>query len=506
VKFAVNIFSSSGEKKTLYTKGINSEKEAELTLNYYIDYDKTEVKVSLLASENYLQEYESKLKERALAKDYNDVDISAIRQNVLRDIPASINFSVIRAEKEQSKPEEKAKECLRFWQVAQKNVKSIWEEGTMHKGTWHSNDINSLYNRFPDYAHFGPIITGACDEIIDEIIGIPLMIKTGYELMSDDQKRQVLIQTFTSKQGITTLWKGLKDEFVDLASDNQKQEYIISQVTTSVGISLATGGGNSIIKGANNANEVLDDFANLANKLSECPSLAKYFKEIDKAGRTKLKELIEVIEPEKLEKALRYINKSDVSDMISKLHKLRELEGIDLVVSDLGHESYKKYLGSRFVLDYASKMDEALIAGKKIAFGAPISFNYGGKEVDRVYDIVVKDGNKTINKELKAWSSWQNWSDEVIRTQFIKDISNPDLKELDELNWIFKKTEGINDIEVLKDKVIGALESEAGKEMLQKTYSKNAYQFKKLFGIDIRKIDDIINAIDNNFELIFKID
>jgi hypothetical protein len=38
--------------------------------------------------------------------------------------------------------------------------------------------------------------------------------------------------------------------------------------------------------------------------------------------------------------------------------------------------------------------------------------------VDRFYDVVV-DGARY---EMKAWSKWQNWSDNVIQNQFVKDL------------------------------------------------------------------------------------
>ncbi|MBP9044577.1 MAG: hypothetical protein KBG49_13915, partial [Spirochaetes bacterium] len=361
VKFAVNIFSSTGEKRTIFTKGVNSEEQAELTLNYYIDSENSNVKVSIAAKEDYLQGYESKVSARVLAKGYSDIDASGLRQQVLEDIHASIAFSTTRAEKEQTEPEEKAKECLRFWQVAQKNVKNVWDEGTMHKGVWHSNDPESLYDKFPAYSHFGPVITGAADEVIDEVAGIPLMIKTGYEIMSDDQKREALVQTFTSKEGLISLWEGLKQEFTGLLSDGERQTYTVSQVTTIVGFAVITGGGNTAVKGASKGADVLGEFASLANKFDGCPKLAKRFDEVNKLDKVtrltklkELKELSEVIDPKKLENALRYIGKSEVDEIITKLHKLRELDGIGNIVADLGHEGYTKFLGSRFVLDYTS--------------------------------------------------------------------------------------------------------------------------------------------------------
>jgi hypothetical protein len=508
VKFVVNIFSSTGEKRTIFTKGVSSEEQAELILNYYIDNENSEVKVSIAAKDDYLQGYESKVSARASAKGYKDIDASSLRQQVLNDIHESIAFSTKRAEKEQTEPKEKAKECLRFCQVAQKNVKNVWDEGTMHKGVWHSNDPESLYEKFPAYSHFGPVITGAADEVIDEVAGIPLMIKTGYEIMSDDQKREALVQTFTSKEGLTSLWEGLKQEFTGLLSDGERQTYTVSQVTTMVGFAVITGGGNTAVKGASKGADVLGEFASLANKFDGCPKLAKRFDEVNKLDKVtrlaklkELKELSEVIDPKKLENALRYIGKSEVDEIITKLHKLRKLDGIGNIVADLGHEGYTKFLGSRFVLDYTSKLDDALISAKKVAFEVKEIITIDGKDVDRFYDIVV-DGARY---EMKAWSKWQSWSDGVIRKQFVRDLANPDLSKIDELNWVFKKTDGITDVDVLRKNVVNALEENSS--TLKTAFEANRDQFRRLFGDDIKTIDDIIDAIDepDNFKLIFNV-
>lgn len=104
------------------------------------------------------------------------------------------------------------------------------------------------------------------------------------------------------------------------------------------------------------------------------------------------------------------------------------------------------------------------------------NFSFGGKEVDRFYDIVV-DG---VSKELKAWSKWHSWSDNVIRKQFVRDLANPRLEKIEKLNWVFKKTDGIADIDFLRKKVIGALESKAGKEALKQVPLQKVIDFTGL--------------------------
>jgi hypothetical protein len=78
---------------------------------------------------------------------------------------------------------------------------------------------------------------------------------------------------------------------------------------------------------------------------------------------------------------------------------------------------------------------------------------------------------------------------------------------LDNLQWIFKKTDGITE-DILKTKVIGALESDAGKEALKQMSLK---QVINLTGLDdlteATKVQAIINHLNNsdNFNIIFKV-
>ncbi len=206
----------------------------------------------------------------------------------------------------------------------------------------------------------------------------------------------------------------------------------------------------------------------------------------------------------KLENALRYIGKSEVDEIITKLHKLRGLDGIGNVITDLGHAWYTKFLGSRFVLDYASKLDDALIFAKKVTFEVKEIINFGGKDVNRFYDIVV-DG---VKYEMKAWLEWQSWSDGVIRKQFIRDLANPDLSKIDELNWVLKKTDGITDVATLKSKVINALKGDLSK--IEDAFDED--MVKKLFPTDntIRRTNYAEKLIENldkaeNFERVFKV-
>lgn len=99
------------------------------------------------------------------------------------------------------------------------------------------------------------------------------------------------------------------------------------------------------------------------------------------------------------------------------------------------------------------------------------------------------------------------WSDNVIYDQFVKDISNQTLDKLEDLQWVFKRTSGITD-DVLKDKVIGALESTAGREALKQVPLQKVIEFTKLKNLsEASKVQTLINYFKNvdNFKTVFKV-
>lgn len=215
-----------------------------------------------------------------------------------------------------------AGEILKFWQVAQTNVKYIWAEGTMHKGTWHENDPQSQYRIFPEYAHFGPMLVGACDAIIDEIMGIPLIIRTGYQLMTDKQQRQAFRQIFT-REGFNALKTSLKEEIKQTFTDEQLFAYRSTNTVTTVAFAFVNGGGNILVKQGKNLKKIFDDLEGVAIKLKDCPRLSKYIDDLQKSGQNvsvkiaKISSNAEKVGSEQLEKLLKKTN--DIEGAIDNL-------------------------------------------------------------------------------------------------------------------------------------------------------------------------------------------
>jgi len=475
----VNVFTSSGEQQTLYTQGISSEQLPEIILNFFFDIEKKQVQISIKANENYLLEYEGLVEERAISKGYNDIDISELRKEVIADISQSVEYSVKAVENE----EDKVVECLRFWQVAQLNVKHIWKNGNMHQATWYSN--NETYNKFPAYAHFGCLTAGGCDAIIEEVLGIPLIIRTAYQLMSDEEQQKAFAQIFT-KDGFNALKNSVKDEAIDAVKNPEKGIYYGTKTTTTIAFAMVLGGGNLLIKGGKKALEIFEVLEKLGEKFKDCAKTTQYIgrlkargdnvqnkidevsKLADDVGKEQLEklaqqtkdvenavnqlhELSEKIPRQHLEKILQYVPDNEVEDLVAKLHKIKDIEGFDLLTSDMS-TYWTKFKGGKFVVDYVSEQGDDFV--KNITkFEAEDFIVIGSETKVRKYDILV-DKEKF---EFKDWSDWRDWSDKVVAEQFIKDLNG--IKKLNELVWVFKKTEGISDINLLRKNVIKALES-----------------------------------------------
>ena len=116
----------------------------------------------------------------------------------------------------------------------------------------------------------------------------------------------------------------------------------------------------------------------------------------------------------------------------------------------------------------------------------------GEKLVTRRYDAIINGAKH----EMKCWREWQGWSDNIIRNQFVNDLSNQTLDNLEDLQWVFKKTAGITD-DVLKNKVIGALKKDIPK--LKEALNFNTV--KKLFpGDELIDETNYTERLIKNFE------
>jgi len=363
VRFEVNLYSSDNKCISLYTKGIASTEEAEIILNFYFDNSNQTLTANISATENYLpmsccwcphqQQLESAkigvplisetgvpfIAKIGVPTDFSEqYDIETIRNEIISDISQSIEYSFA-VSKELETVEEKVVECLRFWQVAQLNVEHIWESGTMHQATWYSQNEN--FNKFPVYSHFGSPTAGAFDATIGEVVGIPLLIRTSYQLMSNKEQREAFSQIFT-KQGFISLKNSVKGEVIESIEYPEKGVYYTTNTAVVVALAVVVGGSNLLVKSGKKLFELFEILETLGQKFKGCTNIIQYINKLKaqnlKTPIIQFQELSEKISPEKLENIIRLVPENEVDEVMANLHKLKDTPDFEHLISNTPEE------------------------------------------------------------------------------------------------------------------------------------------------------------------------
>jgi len=390
--------------------------------------EKGNITIKHHAHENYLKEYVDKWKQEA-GKRGLEVNIEDLRQQVLQD------FTDIETEKGfynkfiqgvKATFSDKIAGYVEGVQATQKVAKNVWAEGAINESIWYSQDEE--HEQWPKYIHTAPIVGGAVDGVIDEIVGIPMAIKSVYEIATDGQKLEAFKSVFT-KEGFGKLIEGLKEQ---LFGDKERREHTAGQTTVSVAAMMIPGG--QISKTGKLANQLSDTQKGL-NELTN-PTVLTALENLKKAERYNpdiakaIKEFLREIDPKTLD-------------------KLADAPGFDKVLKDMG-QHWNKFRGGKFVLEYASK---TIADGKIIKFEVSVFSDTARRVYDITFDVIDETG-ETVTKflELKNWSIvWES----SLKNQFVKDLEN--MTALGSHIWIFNKQGVIQDINKLRENVLKAL-------------------------------------------------
>ena len=228
-----------------------SNKPCGITLNIEINAQ-GEVSIDQTVSPDYLKEYENKwkkeIKERGLE---DEIDIQEIREQVRADLENKTlqkNFVEKFIQNAKAFFNENIVGFIEGVQATQKVVVHVFSEGKMPEGIWHSTgEDKEDYENFPTYMHLNPTVAGGIDGVIDEIASIPMAIKGLYGVITDEQQREALKKMFT-KEGLSQLLEGLKQEYEQIKEDPEYREYIggktvIGVATMFFGVGFVTKGG-----------------------------------------------------------------------------------------------------------------------------------------------------------------------------------------------------------------------------------------------------------------------
>lgn len=158
---------------------------------------------------------------------------------------------------------------------------------------------------------FNPIVGGAVDGVIDEIVGLPMACKSVYEIATDDEKRKALAKVFTS-EGFSQMLDGLKESVTELRDDTEKRGHFGGQTAVSV-ISMMSGAG----------------FIGKTGKLDETIELSeKVVKKIDNVPNPNIKHLDDV------KKADNVIHNPENRKLVNEFMEKQD----DVSISDLADE------------------------------------------------------------------------------------------------------------------------------------------------------------------------
>lgn len=123
----------------------------------------------------------------------------------------------------------------------------------------------------------------------------------------------------------------------------------------------------------------------------------------------------------------------------------------------------------------------------------------------RVYDMVADD----VRYEFKNWNGFYP---STIKTQFIRDLTNPVVSNIDQIKWVFNKTDNISDLGTLKGKVLSALKKVDGSpidELSQLPLDKVKQLLGNDFGVitEANKAQKLLSALgkDEFFDVIFEV-
>lgn len=214
----------------------------EVTLDISLDAQ-GKVKIKHQLAKNYLQEYvkkwESEAKNRGL-----DVNIEELRQQVISDFTASEtehSFYERFIQSAKALLSDQLVGYLEGIQATQKVAKNVWTHGTINRSTWHSTGEDAEdHKKWPAYMNFNPLVGGATDGVIDEVVGIPMAIKGIYGIVTDEKQREALAKVFT-KEGFMQMLEGMKQEAIEIGNDKERLQHFTAQTIVSVASMLVPG-------------------------------------------------------------------------------------------------------------------------------------------------------------------------------------------------------------------------------------------------------------------------
>ena len=110
--------------------------------------------------------------------------------------------------------------------------------------------------------------------------------------------------------------------------------------------------------------------------------------------------------------------------------------------------------------------------------------------------------------------NWSGFYPSTIRTQFLRDLTNSNIGSLDDIKWIFNKTEGESDLNSLRSQVLTALKKtdDSPVDELENLFANDLTsnfpeRMSNLFKKPIDAAEDLLEILNepNTFNQIFEV-
>ena len=356
-------------------------KDYDVKLNITLDY-KGNPTIKHVASSNYLKEYLPYWKREAKARGL-DADIEDLRQQVIKDFESQeTELSFFKKFIQDSKAllNDNIGGYLEGIQATQKVAKHVWKEGEINESLWYSNE--NEYKVWPSYMNQDPLVGGTLDGIVDEIVGIPLAIRSTYGIVTDEKQRVAFSNLFT-KDGLDAIIEGVKKQALEIRDDEEIRNHFAAQTTVSTAAMLT---GFGVATKAAKFQDLIDMLQKIANK---------YDGVVDAGALTK-----------KLDKIRKKIRKIEIDDAIKELQDEFDATTLENYIDELveavnirSKEDLIKII-KRFRIARKLEKNVRNLITKELAQG-------GGKYIDELAEkfgkTVVELKNMTKIDQLQIW-------------------------------------------------------------------------------------------------------
>jgi len=211
---------------------------------------------------------------------------------------------------------------LNLLQVLNLNLRSLATNNTIDPAMWNDGGVRE---NLPTWAQWEAPGGGLVDGLVEESVGIVILVKTVGEIAIDTEKQKQIVKIFT-REGITKLGESILEDLFKTLTDPKKRSYAVTKTGVAVVFlfySLTSEAGKKL-------DDVLRKAEDLANKIDNAPNLRKQLTKVTEAKDVskidRLSKLIDELGAEDLEKMLAKVDESSIENLLEDIHSTPALK------------------------------------------------------------------------------------------------------------------------------------------------------------------------------------